>query len=218
MGTVRNGILGSVSGSVGPVVLCTFRDKEVVKSKPKKSSKPAAQSQIDQRSKFKMVTELMSALAATIEVGYQSSSNASSPMNRAVRYHLDNAVTGVSPNFSMDFAKMRLTSVNAASIFDTEVVAVAGRILKMTWGVSEEADETLRALRDTDYAMIMFYGENTKIFMNRNRLAVRGAGEHTVKFHPMFVGDKIHGWMFFLSKDGKTVFRDTYLGEYTLIA
>ncbi|WP_442591537.1 DUF6266 family protein [Pedobacter sp. AW31-3R] len=218
MGIVRNGILGSVSGSVGPVVLCTYRDKEVVKSKPKKSSKPAVQSQIDQRSKFKMITEIMSSLSDTIEYGYKSADKSTSAMNRAVRYHLDNAVTGVSPDFKLDLSKLRLTSVNKASLFDTEVVAVAGRMLELTWGVSEEADEALRVLRDTDYAMILFYGETTQLFLSQNRLAVRGAGKHTAKFPRLFLGDTIHGWMFFLSKDGKTVFRDAYLGEYTLIA
>lgn len=139
-------------------------------------------------------------------------------MNRAVRYHLDNVVTGVSPNFVLDFSKLRLTNVKRASIFDTEVISMTGRILELTWRASEDADDALRALRDTDYAMIIFYGENTQMFLNRSRMAVRGDRNHSVKFHSRFAGDTIHAWMFFLSKDGKTVSRDTYLGEHILIA
>lgn len=217
MGIVRNGILGSISGSVGPVVLCTYRTQEVVKAKPKKSSKPAVQSQIDQRSRFKLVTGFLSYIADVINIGYRSSDQITTPMNRAVRYVLDNAITGESPDFKLDYSKIKLSNAKGAITFDAQVVATAGRTLELTWGASEEKDPKLKALRDTDTAVIVFYGENTDMYMDVSG-APRGAEKFDFKFNSRFGTDTVHGWMHFLSADKKTVFRGVYLGEFKLIA
>lgn len=217
MGIIRNGILGSISGSVGPVVLCTYRTQEVVKSKPKKSSKPAVQSQVDQRSKFRLATEFLSYFSDVINYGYRSAAQITTPMNRAVTYLLDNAITGVSPNFKLDYSKIKLTSVKTAITFETQVVVAAGRKLSLTWGASEELDANLKALRDTDTAVIVFYGENTDMYLDVSGTP-RGDGKADFKFPSMFGTDTVHGWMHFLSKDKKTVFRGAYLGEFKLIA
>lgn len=218
MGIIKDGILGSVSGSVGPVVLCTYRTQEVVKTKPKKSSKPPVQSQIDQRSKFKLVTEFLSSIPEVINSGDKSGKKTSSPMNRAVQYLLDNAITGVSPDFTLDYSKVKLSGSNLATIMDTEVVSVASRSLVLTWGSSEDLDPAVKALRDTDQAMIVFFGDTTRMFYDASGIVTRGEGGYTVKFHPTLLKDTIHGWMFFLSADKKTVFKSTYLGEFKLIA
>ncbi len=217
MGIIKNGILGSISGSVGPVVLCTYRTQEVVKSKPKKSSKPAVQSQIDQRSRFKLVTEFLSPISDVIDLGFRSSDKITTPMNRAVRYVLDNAVTGASPDFSLDYSKIKLTSAKNAMTFDTEVVVSAGRKLELTWPASDEHVPAIKALRDTDNAVVIFYGENSGRYMDVSGVQ-RGTEMQTVSFPRLFGTDTVHGWMHFISEDQKTVFQGVYLGEFKLIA
>ena len=68
MGLNSFGTLGSVSGSVGPVVFCTLNDQDVVKGQPKKSNKPPVQAQIDQRDRFKLVTTLLCSSTSLIWV------------------------------------------------------------------------------------------------------------------------------------------------------
>lgn len=43
MATYKKGILGAFSGTVGPVVGASYRGKDVIRSRPKKSSKPATE-------------------------------------------------------------------------------------------------------------------------------------------------------------------------------
>ena len=52
MATFRKGILGSFSGTVGPVVGATYRGQDVLRSRPRKSTKPATDLQMMQRRKF----------------------------------------------------------------------------------------------------------------------------------------------------------------------
>ncbi|WP_442587777.1 DUF6266 family protein [Pedobacter sp. AW31-3R] len=218
MGIVSNGILGSVSGKVGPVVLCTYRDQEVMKTKPKKSSKPAVQSQVDQRSRFKIVTEFLPTIANIVELGYQSKEKSTSAMNRAVRYHLDNAITGVSPDFSLNYSKVRLTSVKLNTVTNVSIVPSATRLVDLSWDVPEEADMVAGNMMGTDQAAVVAYSEAEGIFYTRMAVAKREDGQCQITYPKLFLGGNVHAWLVFISADHKRAFRDVYLGSFKLIA
>ena len=56
MGTYEQGILGAFSGLVGPVVGASFRGKNVMRGRPKKTKKVPTLGQLAQRAKFAAVT------------------------------------------------------------------------------------------------------------------------------------------------------------------
>lgn len=219
MGTVTKAILGSVSGGVGSVVFAPYRDLTVVRSESKKSSKKAVQSQIDQRLKFKLVTGFISPLSSIIINGFRSAAvNSLSPMNAAVKYHLEEAVIGISPNFTIDYSKVKLSNVSQLEACDFNVVPSAGRKLEVTWNPSEEKDADLKAKRDTDSAIIIFYGTTSGMYYDYSNSATRGEGQLTASIAKRWKDDVIHGWMFFLSANKRTASKSYYLGEHTLLA
>ena len=59
MGTYNKGILGPFRGIVGPVVGSTFRGKDVMRSRPRKSNRAATALQLQQRAKFRRVTQFL---------------------------------------------------------------------------------------------------------------------------------------------------------------
>lgn len=62
MAEIELGILGGVRGKVGTVVGSTWRGKNVIRSKPRKSRRQASDKQVDQRRKFKIVANFLSPL------------------------------------------------------------------------------------------------------------------------------------------------------------
>jgi len=215
MGLITKGILGSISGTVGPVVLCTVNSQEVIKSKPKKSTKAPVQSQLDQRSKFAMITEFISYMKNIIVLGYQIHKNKkASPTNIAVKYHLENAITGVSPDFKIDFTKVVISVGKLATSFAAGVPA-EGRKFNLTW--DDYHDNEDKVLRNTDYLVVLFYDEITKLFLTYRKMAVRGDLALEIPISHRFIVNPIHCWTFFVSADGLTTSKSEYLGEFKML-
>jgi hypothetical protein len=97
--------VGRTGNNVGRVV----KDKNTFSMRPAKSSVDPTQLQIDQRFKFGLIATWLRRLAGVIDVGFKDYDAEMSPRNAAISYNLLNAVTGVSPNFSIDYEKVVYT-------------------------------------------------------------------------------------------------------------
>jgi len=160
MAKLPKGILGGISGLVGTVVGATFRTLDIIRSRPKKSSKPPVQKQINQRTKFGLVTEIISRIKVFIDEGFTPKSKYLSPVNTAVQYNLNNAVKGVSPTFEIDFPKMLISNGKMVGVVDATVKAVAERNVTVSWSTDDrdfaEIDKPVRA---KDSARLLLYNE-----------------------------------------------------------
>jgi hypothetical protein len=213
MGKILSGILGGVSGSVGPVVGAIVRGVPTIRNKPKKSSKPAVPSQIEQRSKFGMATKFIKSLKAIVEIGYQAYSKKMSASNAAVQELLNNAITGISPAYSIDFPNVILSK---GSLYDAPTMAMlppaADATINITWDPAElgAIEGPLHAL---DRAVFIFHDEQTKRFVLYNQVVPRSTGKYETELPRLFIGHKMHVWAFFVSPDLKSVSNSQYLGS-----
>ena len=214
MATFQKGILGGFSGLVGTVIGSTWRTLDVLKSKPKKSKKKAVQAQIDQRLKFGLITEFLSNLKPEIDYGYQSYKKEITPMNAAVRYHLINAVTGISPNFKVDYSKMVFSVGKMRSASNLKVVPIAGSKLKFSWDpflpVSVSPFE--KGIRDKDNVVFIAIDPVNEGIYPGQVNATRGDGGFEVELNGRMQGVAVHAWLFFLSEDGKNASGSEYFG------
>ena len=102
MGEIRKGILGGFSGKVGTVVGANYRGKDVMRSLPKRSNRPATQAQREQRLKFAIASKFIAPIAPLLRSFYGEASGTASKRNLSLSYHITEAVTGVYPNFMID--------------------------------------------------------------------------------------------------------------------
>jgi len=59
MAEIKRGILGGVSGKVGTVVGANWRGKNIIRAIPRKSGKKPSPLQVEQRSKFKLMSNFL---------------------------------------------------------------------------------------------------------------------------------------------------------------
>jgi hypothetical protein len=118
MAIVKSGQVGDFSGKIGQSVIAKWRQLTVGRSTPKKSTKKATDEQLDTQSKFKLVTTFVSRIGTTIALGYRNTSGNLTPYNTAVQYHIQNAVTGVYPNYGIDMAKVVLSNPRMVNDID----------------------------------------------------------------------------------------------------
>lgn len=220
MADYGKGILGGFNGLVGTVVGATFRTIEVMRSKPKKSTAKPVQSQINQRTKFALITSFLSRVKTLIDVAFKPSSKQLSPMNAAVKENLKKAITGVSPNFEIDYSAIQISNGagNLNGVNSLTGAAVEGGKLLITWDKNYASwySDTELPIRDKDSARIFVYSETSDSGLISGFAVKRSAGTLQTGL-PANEGDIVHAWIFFVSEDGLKISRSQYVGFITVI-
>lgn len=220
MALFNNGILGRFSGLVGSVVGTKWRTLSVMKSRPKKITKPATQGQLDQRDIFSTMNNFLAHQHQAISMGFKPGKAEHTAMNIAVGHNLTHAVTGVSPHLSIDYPKVRFSKGNLLPAYNPTLTADEGRILNLKWTTHPNAfdpfDEEEPEERETDTLVVVLYNPLTNGHFYL-RMGNRGMGTFNIEIKGN-EGDINHVWMFFISKTDKAVSSSQYLGTCITIA
>lgn len=219
MAILDPGQIGNFSGKVGRVVISPWKGLTVGRSVPKKSSKVATEVQLNQRSKFGLVTTFVSRFGDLIPLGYQSVKGNVSPYNIAVQYHLKNAVTGIYPDYSIDFTKVRLSAPKGANEIDGISTITTGAAVNYKVALAWELKQSQKpSSKDTDLLYVVFFNATEDNFMTYDGVAERSELTANLRLPQENITDVIHGWMFFVSADKKMVSHTKYLGIMKLSA
>lgn len=210
MGIIRKGILGGFKNKVGSIVGSSWRNRDVIKSLPRASNKPPTQKQTDQRSKFGLVTGFLSDMSEFIEEGFKSKNGFTSAMNEAVAYHLKNAVTGIAPNFTMDYTKLKFSNGKLRVPLTYTVDTAAPASVDFNWtldGVDSKYKD------GTDMINVLAFNPTKKQFVSLMAAAPRSALNYSLPLPLDFVGDSVHCFFSFTSiKKKKLHSESVYIG------
>jgi len=214
MSKIKPGQVGDFNGKIGQVVISKWRNLTVGRATPKKSTKTPTAGQLNQRSAFKLVMKFLKQLKVAVNAGYTKSGNLS-PMNVAVQYHLGNAITGVAPNFAIDYTKVVLSKGELFGVYEAAVTGVAGSTMHINWTI--DAIE-VEGTTDDDAVFIVFYSPATGYSLTNAHVAKRSALTADVKMPRVFTGNSVHVWLFLVAADGKSVSNAEYLGLKAVLA
>ena len=198
-------LVGRTGNNVGRV----RGGKNVFSMRPQPSSKPPTAAQLDVRLRFSLIVSMCSWITALIEVGFQEHNEDESAMNAAVSYNLLNAVTGVSPNFVVDYPKFMYSKGKLSGPADHEVETTVVAQLKFNWSA-----ELMNGLGDdTDMATILVYNPAKDVFLPKVGAATRSALTYTLNVPASFSGDTVQCYMSFVAADGKKVSNSVFLAS-----
>ncbi|QNK64807.1 hypothetical protein H7F33_10145 [Pedobacter sp. PAMC26386] len=218
MAILQQGPLGTFTGKIGSIVISKWKNSYVGKNKAKPSSKAATELQVNQRSKFKIVGKFLRSFSDIVPYSFQNLTKNTTAMNEAMRYNLLNSVGGVSPNYTLNYANVKLSDPkNRTEIdngFEPVMTALPQAKIKISWKMDEipNNDET----KPTDKAYAFFYHPERKVFVFSTRVQ-RSKLTLDADLPRIFLGE-VHGWIFFISEDRKRVSKTEYLGKVTVIA
>jgi hypothetical protein len=220
MGEILKGILSGVSGTVGTVVGSNYRGKDILRSKPKKSSKPPVQAQVDQRFKFGLVTAILSNISDLIKLAFKVKNKYLSPMNTAVQYNLEKAIVGVSPNFELQYSLFRIANGKLQGLTMLTFAAAANLRLNLTWDITDNGMWTpeQKLIRDKDTLRLVLYCEETEMFFTTGYTATRSAGTFQTRMPNAEEGNTVHVWLVVVATDLKSTSTSQYLGAVEAIS
>jgi len=213
MGLIKQGILGGFRKKTGSVIGAYWRKLDVIRALPRNSGKPATQQQLEQKQKFALVTSFLSKASGLIDVGFKSADTAT-PMNKAVAYHLKEAVVGVYPDFSIDMEKFKYSvgSLELPYTMSTEILM--GAKIRFEWDRTDVDDGKL--IQPSDTVTVVAYNADKHGFIKQVAATTRATGEYELQLPEVFIGDNLHLYISFSSANKKSNSVSKYLGAVIL--
>ncbi len=134
MGRLSRGFLGGFQGQLGTAYGCFWRLMDLVKAMPRKVKRAPTEAQLPARLKLSLMTSFLARLSSIINIGFKYvKTPGQSAMNAAVSYNLNNAITGTSPDFSIDFPKLMFSKGRLPLPPDITATAGAGAVIEFEW-------------------------------------------------------------------------------------
>ena len=208
MGTFKKGILGGFSGKVGTVIGSNWRGLDVMRSLPKKSGANPTQQQLEQRQKFALTTSFLSPLTALLSAYFGNASGTSSRLNNAMSYHIKEAITGVSPDFEIDFTKVVISKGEIIAAKDAVMTTPLPSAVQIDW-----ANNSGQVLAEaTDTSIVVLFNVDKGQFVVDQGSATRQTSTVSIVLPATFTGDTVHAWLSFVDSAQKKASSSVYLG------
>jgi len=212
MGKYEQGILGAFSGLVGPVVGSSFRGMNIMRGKPKKTTKEPTLNQLAQRGKFATVTQFLTPAKSILSKYFAVPTGAKSQYNLSTSYHLKEAVEWDGTEAIILFDKALFSKGALLAPQNLVATATAGTRLDLDW-VNNSHGNAL----GTDQLMVVVYepiGRFYEFFLNAG---ARADGTATIALPPYLAGSEVHCWAFMAATQSALKSTSQYLGAITVL-
>lgn len=213
MGTIINGANGGFSGKAGSVIGSSWKSINYIKGLYKKRSKPATQAQREQQEKFKQVMRFLLPINVFIAIGYgRKRMGTATPLNVAFADNLEVALTGVYPDYVLDYSKVRISdgSLNGGG---TVALTYSDGEISLTWDTTTSVQ--LGTSADDSLYVVAYHPEQDE-FLTAATPPVRGDGTLTFGVPAHLQQGQLHVWYFMANRKQTRVSRSSYLGVFEM--
>jgi hypothetical protein len=211
MGKIGQGILGGLSGKVGNVIGGSWKGIDYIRIKPTSVANPRTEGQVNQRNKFSATIEFLQPNKEFINVGYKSFAIKKSAFNAAMSEVINNAITGIAPDFSVNYADALLSKGSLTGALNPSFDLSTPGEVTFSW----DNNTSGKNAKATDKAMLLVYNPSKKESTYILEGAERAIGVDSITIPNIFAGDTVELFMAFISQDGKTVSNSSYIGSGT---
>ncbi|MFD2286647.1 hypothetical protein GJU39_19560 [Pedobacter petrophilus] len=210
MATIKNGILGGLSGKVGPVVGVRLGDQYILRARPQRS-KPFTKKELENQEKFGIVQKYLAPFIDLLKVGFKNYYTKTGGFRAAVSYTRKNAIMQGDSGFYIEPGRLKISGGDLQPAIDPQI-AFHDDNLNIFWKT-----DSVNYLTRSDQLLVLLYDfENhyavTKIFDS----AYRSEGKATVEINPRLTGKKADLYIGFVAADRSSQSDSQYLGRFTL--
>lgn len=212
MGQIQLGMIGPVSGKVGPVVGVVRGGKNFLRAKPGKRRGNVSEKQADQQARFSAVAAFLRPIRNLLTLGYTNLTKGVSARQQAQAYTLETAVTGTYPDYEVDPSQVYVAAGVLDNVDNPIAVGSAGGTINFSWIDNSSFDISAEP---NDRAILVAYNVESGRCMFTSGTVMRSAGSATL-VAPHFAGQTVHTWIAFKSEAGKQSSDSIYTGMITL--
>ncbi|HMI03126.1 MAG TPA: DUF6266 family protein [Pedobacter sp.] len=196
---------GRAGNNVGRVV----KGRNVFGMRPAKSNRPPSAAQLDVQMQLSLMAGWMSEMSGFIKIGFEDYDSEMSPWNAALKYNLANSITGVSPNYTIDYPKVLFSRGKLAQGKNVVMATTVDAQLDFTWSA---AVPSLKVGAGTDKAIFVVYNPSKQEWDVSSGAATRSSLSYDMLLPVDWSGDNVQVWCSFLSTNNKEVSTTQFLG------
>jgi hypothetical protein len=213
MGKITEGILGKMTGKVGPVVGSKWKSLNTLRSYQGKPHNPKTPAQKIQRSKFKLLVALGKKCLPFVRVSLAKAYANMSGFNAFVKLNLSTAISGTYPSFSINYPQLVVATGTLTGIDTVSVANAAGRKVILTW--TDNSGEGNAA--STDVGMILLIDASNRMILEDTSSSVRSAGTLTITCPPICVGNTVYAYIAFKNPTTGEISISSYAGTVNVL-
>ena len=189
-------MVGKVGNNVGRVV----NGQNVLSIAPAKGNRTPTAAQLVIQQKLTLMAGWLSEVSDFIRIGFEDQNSGMSAWNAAVRYNILNAITGISPNFTIDYPKVLFSDGKLARAKNMVMSTTEDAQLDFVWSA---AIPSLKAGAGTDKLVLVVYNPSKQEWEVSVGAAIRSALSYDLMLPVDWSGDNVQVWSSFVSADHK---------------
>lgn len=212
MGTIKQGILGGFSGKVGTVIGSSWKGISYMRGRAQNVKNPRTEGQMEQRSKFSLTLDFLKPITAYVRTGYKTYASKQTAFNAAMSYIVKNAVSGVFPNYALDFSRVLVSRGTLTQPLNANASMSAGKV-SVSWTDNSGQGDA----QPIDVAMPLAFNTDKGETVFSTNSATRADQLAELTFPADWTGDTVEIYIGFISADGINVANSLYLGSNIVI-
>lgn len=213
MGTFKKGILGGFSGKVGSVIGSSWNGIEYLRSLPKPSKKQPTTLQTIHRAKFGFANGFLRPLSGLTSLGFKSQAQQKTGHNVAVKHVMAVAITGIYPDYEVDYAKIQFSRGTLESLMNPVLTSTVDATVALAW----MDNSGYGTANPTDKLVILVYNPvKNKFVYNLQNGAMRSESADTLIVPNDFSGDQVEVWAAFMTENQKIFSTSMHVGQVVI--
>jgi len=206
MGKIKNGILGAVSGKVGPVIGGMWKTIAYIKALPRTKRKRSVK-QIATQEKMRFMNKFLVPFHPYINVGLKNEATSQTEISAAFTANYHETIVGVHPHLSVDLSKFIFSKGDLPMPPDMAATLVDNTV-QFTWKSSKQ-----KWANFDDQLMIVLYDSHLHKATGFTGGVNRNANTCSFELKDSFIGKALHVYASMISWDRKRIANNVYLGN-----
>jgi hypothetical protein len=208
MAKINKGILGAVSGKIGPVIGATWKTIAYIKAvSPKKPGK-RTKAQIATQEKMRFINNFLVPFHPYITVGMKNEAKSQTEISAAFSTNYHRTVLGTFPDLSVDYAQFIFSKGSLPMVSDMMITS-NNYTLQFTWN-----SQNGQKARFDDQMIIVLYVATLHKTQGFIGGVNRSANKCSLELTDNFRGKEIDIYASITSLDRKKIADNTYLGRF----
>lgn len=210
MAKLKNGILGAISGTLGPVVGATWKGVHYVRMRPKKkkTKRPRTPAQLANEQRFKFIQQWLVPFYPFIMVGFKNKAVDRTEINAAYAANHKTVFSGLWPDLSIDYSKVLLSDGTLPGLHSPVLSRIDTDTVKLDW----KNLPSYQAAYD-DQLMLVLYCPELQMADGFIGGIKRNALTCTFQFVKELEGKMLEVYVGVTSSDRKRIATSIYLGK-----
>jgi len=211
MAQIKNGVLGSFNGKVGPVSGYTRNGRNIMRTSSSRVRDNSTPRRLAQREKIRVCNTFINAFSGTgiFARTFPNADHGGSGYNRAMKVLMNSALEGIYPEYKIMYNKFLISKGELPAPKDAAAGLDADGNLVFTW--ADNSTEGTAKPNDIAVVVAYFTGKQVRLVYSLDA-AKRETGFATLMVPAGNEGSVAETWIGFVSPDGLIASNSVYTG------